>query len=108
MAIWLFRTPTIREAPAGLDRLFFRIPINRGISIQELPQGVYRALRYPTQDEIADAYFFYLGGHEYYVDDAEKARLIAADIGVDESNFGNPAGGGGFGLGGFGEGGFGL
>ena len=102
---WLFRTPTVLEGPAGLDRLFGRIRIDRGVSIQELPQGTYRALRYPTQDEIAEAFFFYMGGHEYIVDDATKAALIAAGIGVTSGNFTTTSIG--FGAGGFGDGGFG-
>jgi hypothetical protein len=44
-------------------------------------------LRYPTTDEIAASYNFYMGGHEYVVDDATKAALIAGGIGVDASNF---------------------
>ena len=102
MATFLFRTPTVLEGPAGLDPLFHRVRLDRGISIQELPQGTYRALRFPTQDEIAEAFFFYLGGHEYIVDDATKAALIAAGVGVTESNFSTPPGG--YGYGGYGSG----
>lgn len=95
---WLFRTPVVAEGPAGLDPLFHRVKLDRGISISELPQGTYRALRFPTQDEIAAAFFFYMGGHEYEVDDATKAALIAAGVGVTEANFTVPVGGygGGF------------
>lgn len=107
---WIFRTPTVLEGPAGFDRLFGRVQIDRGVSIQELPQGAYRALRFPTQDEIADAFFFYMGGHEYVVDDATKAALIAwpsygSGISVTEGNFTSSLMG--FGTGGFGDGGFG-
>lgn len=88
MATWTFRPPTVDEGPASWDdRLFLRVKLARGISIQELPQGTYRALRFPTQDEIAEAFFFYMGGHEYTVDDTTKAALIAAGVGVTESNF---------------------
>lgn len=107
MTIWTFRPPTVDEGPASWsDRLFLRVKLTRGISIQELPQGTYRALRFPTQDEIAEAYFFYMGGHEYDVDDATKAALIAAGIGVTSDNFSTPAagyGGGGYGSGGYGS-----
>lgn len=106
MTTWLFRTPVVQEGPAGLDPLFHRVKLARGVSIQELPQGTYRALRFPTQDEIAAAFFFYLGGHEYLVDDATKAALIAAGIGVDSSNFVTPTegyGGAGYGSGGYGS-----
>lgn len=88
MATWTFKTPSVDEGPASWeDRLFLRVKLARGISIQELPQGTYRALRFPTQDEIAAAFFFYMGGHEYVVTDATKAALIAGGVGVTTSNF---------------------
>lgn len=99
MATWTFRTPSVDEGPASWeDPLFLRVKLARGISIQELPQGSYRALRFPTQDEIAEAFFFYMGGHEYEVDDATRAALIAAGVGVTDSNFTLPANGYGGGL----------
>jgi hypothetical protein len=99
MATWAFRTPVTDEGPASWDdRLFLRVKLARGISIQEKPQGTYRALRFPTQDEIADAVTFYMGGHEYEVDDATRAALIAAGVGVTSSNFTLPAGTYGAGL----------
>lgn len=92
MATWTFRTPSVDEGPASWeDRLFLRIKLARGISIQELPQGTYRALRFPTQDEIAAAFNFYMGGHEYVVDDATKAALIAGGVGVSDANFVPPS-----------------
>lgn len=98
MATWIFRTPTVEEGPAGMDPLFHRVKLTKGVSIQELPQGTFRTLRYPTQDEIADAFFFYMGGHEYLVSDATRAALIAAGIGVTASNFSLPSGTYGAGL----------
>jgi hypothetical protein len=93
MATWTFRTPSVDEGPASWeDPLFYRVKLARGISIQELPQGSYRALRFPTQDEIAEAFFFFMGGHEYEVNDATRAALIAAGVGVTSDNFSLPAG----------------
>ncbi|MFD3531988.1 hypothetical protein [Streptomyces sp. NPDC058664] len=84
---WTFRPPTIDEGPASWDnRLFVRVKITRGITVLD-NGGVYTTRRYPTQDEIAAATVAYQGGHEYEVDDATKAALIAADIGVSEANF---------------------
>ncbi|TXS35070.1 hypothetical protein [Streptomyces sp. t39] len=60
--------------------------ITRGITVLE-SDGTYRAVRFPTQDEIAAATTTYMGGHEYTVDDATKAALIAAGVGVTEANF---------------------
>lgn len=88
MSTWTFRPPSTDEGPASWDdRLFLRIKLARGITILEGPPGTYRAVRFPTQDEIAAATTTYMGGHEYTVDDATKAALIAAGVGVDESNF---------------------
>ena len=88
MATWLFKTPTVAEGPAGLDPLFRRVKLDRGVTILEGPPGTYRAVRFPTQDEIAaSAPGMYMGGHEYVVDDATKAALIAGGIGVSSANF---------------------
>lgn len=86
MATWTFRTPTVEEGPAGLDPLFHRVKLTRGVSVFN-NSGVYTTARWPTQDEIAAATFAYLGGHEYVVDDATKAALIAANIGITSANF---------------------
>jgi hypothetical protein len=89
MATWMFRTPVQEEGPASWDdRLFLRVKLARGITILEGPPGTYRAARFPTQDEIAaSAPGMYMGGHEYVVDDATKAALIAAGVGVSDANF---------------------
>jgi hypothetical protein len=89
MANWTFRTPSVDEGPASWsDPLFHRVKLTRGITVLEGPPGSYRAVRFPTQDEIsASAPGMYMGGHEYVVDDATKAALIAGGVGVTESNF---------------------
>lgn len=86
MSTWLFRTPTVEEGPAGLDPLFHRVKLTRGVSVLN-NSGTYTAVRWPTQDEIAAATVAYQGGHEYVVDDATKAALIAAGIGITNANF---------------------
>lgn len=89
MSSWTFRPPVVAEGPASWDdRLFLRVKLDRGITILEGPPGTYRAARFPTQDEIAaSAPGMYMGGHEYVVDDATKAALIAGGVGVTSSNF---------------------
>lgn len=88
MADWLFKTNVVEEGPASWeDFLFIRLKLSRGVSIQELPQGTFRALRFPTQDEIANAFRFFMGGHEYVVDDATRTALIAGGVGVTAANF---------------------
>lgn len=88
MSTWLFRTPTVEEGPAGLDPLFHRVKLTRGVTVLEGPPGTYRAVRWPTQDEIAaSAPGMYMGGHEYVVDDATRTALIAGGVGVTAANF---------------------
>lgn len=87
MPSWTFRPPTVDEGPASWEnRLFYRVKITRGITILD-SSGTYTAVRFPTRDEIAAATNTYMGGHEYTVDDATKAALIAAGVSVSEANF---------------------
>jgi hypothetical protein len=88
MTSWAFRPPTVSEGPASWeDRLFLRVKLDRGVTVLEGPPGTYRAVRFPTQDEIAAATTTYMGGHEYLVDDATKTALIAGGVGVTTANF---------------------
>jgi hypothetical protein len=91
VSTWLFKTPVVQEGPAGLDPLFRRVKLARGVTIIGDAQGGYRALRFPTQDEIAindsSTVVVYMGGHEFVVNDVAKNALIAGGVGVDASNF---------------------
>lgn len=88
MTTYAFAPPMVDEGPAGFGRLFYRYKLARGVSILEGPPGTYRAARWPTEDEItASQPHFFQGGHLYEVDDATRAALIAADIGVTADNF---------------------
>jgi hypothetical protein len=60
--------------------------ITQGITILDT-NGTYRAVRFPIVDETTAATNTYMGGHEYVVNDATKAALIAADVGVTSANF---------------------
>lgn len=106
MAVYTFRPPTVDEGPAAWDNpLFLRVKLTRGITVVEGPPGTYRAVRFPTQDEIAASQpHMFMGGHEYEVDDATKAALIAAGVGVTEANFTQTGGLLGYGSGGYGSG----
>lgn len=125
MALWLFTTPVVREAPFAWNDLHVRYGMNRGISIQEVSPCNYEPIRYysytdelgaenlpqnPNQDTDfwpapSAGLNFFRGGYEHLVDDDVKACLIASDIGIDETNFTLTAIG--FGEFGFGEFGFG-
>lgn len=80
-----FFPPTVSEGPAGFG-LFYRYKLTRGVSVLKTG-GVYRKLRVPSTDQIDAASEYYAGGHEYDVTEAQKAALIAAGIGITESNF---------------------
>lgn len=108
MARWTYEPPTVEEGPASWENpLFLRVKLTRGITVLEGPPGSYRAVRFPTQDEMWAATTVYMGGHQYPVDDATKAALIAAgsDIATEDSFFTPLAGygGGGYGAGLYGE-----
>ena len=80
-----FFPPTVEEGPAGFG-FFWRYTHNRGVSVLKT-SGVYSLRRYPTQDEITAATEYYAGGHEHEVTEGQKSALIAAGIGITESNF---------------------
>lgn len=87
MANYTFVTPVVIEGPAGLDPLFHRVKLSRGVTIIN-NSGVYTAVRWPSfYDELSTATAYYLGGHEYVVDDAIRTAMIAAGIGIDSTNF---------------------
>jgi len=88
MAEWTFLPPTVDEGFTGVQRLFQFYKLTRGISIVLNPTtGTYQQIRYPLDESLADYPQVYRGGYRYTVDDATKAALIAAGVGVTESNF---------------------
>jgi hypothetical protein len=73
----MFQPPTVEEGPASWgDRLFLRVKLTRGVTV-----------RFPSRDELTGATTAYMGGHQYQVDDATRAALIAAGVGVTSANF---------------------
>ncbi len=86
MADYIFKTPTVREGPAGRHRLFYFYKLDRGISIAK-SGGTYSQVRYPVDEDIADYDEFYRGGYTHTVDDTTRAALIAGGVGVTSANF---------------------
>ena len=80
-----FFPPTVNEGPAGYG-LFYRYQLIRGVSVLKT-DGVYTKVRVPSTDQIDAASEYYAGGHEYEVTSGQKSALIAAGIGITESNF---------------------
>lgn len=108
MANWTFTTPVVTEAPFAWNALMERYRMDRGISIVETAPGVYEQTRYdsytneigaenlpPNPNEQNTTFWpapraglnYFRGGYQHTVDDATKAALIAAGVGVTESNF---------------------
>lgn len=86
MANYIFSPPTVEEGPAGGHRLFQFYRIDRGITIIK-NNGQYAQVRYPAEDDLKTYSEVYMGGRKHVVDDVTKAALIAANVGVDETNF---------------------
>ena len=80
-----FFPPTLEEGPAGFG-LFYRYKLTRGISVLKIGNKYYK-LRVPSTDQIDSSTEYYAGGHEHNVSEAQKSALIAANIGITESNF---------------------
>ena len=86
MADYIFKTPTVREGPAGRHRLFYFYKLDRGITIVKSGAS-YAQVRYLLDEDLADYDVVYLGGRNHVVSEAIKAELIAGGVGVTESNF---------------------
>lgn len=74
---YLFTTPTVDEGPIGAHRLWWFYKLARGVTVIKTSDGYYET-RDPSQEELDEAEVYYLGGHDYVVDDAEAADLTAA------------------------------
>ena len=86
MTEYVFKTPTVREGPAGKHRLFYFYKLDKGISIAK-SGGTYSRVRYVVDSDIADYDEFYSGGCNHVVNEATKTALIAGGVGITESNF---------------------
>lgn len=86
MTEYIFKTPTVREGPAGGHRLFSFYKLDVGISIVKSGAS-YSQVRYLIDEDLTDYDKVYLGGRDHVVTEAEKAALIAGNVGVTESNF---------------------
>jgi len=86
MTEYIFKTPTVREGPAGLHRLFYFYKLDVGITIVK-SGGTYSQVRYLLDEDLTNYDVVYLGGRDHTVDEATKAELIAGGVGVTEDNF---------------------
>jgi hypothetical protein len=86
MANYTFQTPYVLEGPSGGHRLFYFAKLRKGITIVK-SGSTYSQLRYAVDEDLNDYDVVYRGGYNHTVDDAAKAELIAANVGVTEANF---------------------
>ena len=86
MATYTFKTPTVDEGPAGGHRLFYFYKLARGITVVKSGAS-WSTLRYAVDEDLNEYDVVYRGGYNHTVDEATKAELIAANIGVTEANF---------------------
>ena len=86
MANYTFTTPNVQEGPSGNHRLFYFYKRNVGTTVVK-QNGSYRINRYPLDPSVETYEEFYIGGHKHTVNDATRAALIAANIGITSANF---------------------
>jgi len=72
--------PTRDQGPAGLDPLFVRYKIARGVSLLVTGTTVTEA-QYPSQTEIDAADYFYQGGMVHTISASEATILTDAGYG---------------------------
>jgi hypothetical protein len=86
MPNYIFTTPTVLERGSGGHRLFQFYNRSIGVSVYK-DNGAYATARFPNGDDITTWDEFYQGGSKHIVTEAIKTAMIAANIGVTESNF---------------------
>lgn len=81
---YYFLPPTVEEGPAGGGRLFIRFRLSRGVTVYR-QNGQWFEIRYPTEDQTAaaDPGFIFRGGYKHYINDEQRAELIAAGYGAN-------------------------
>ena len=86
MTTYTFKTPVVREGPAGGHRLFYFYKLDKGVTVVK-SGGTWSTVRYIVDEDQADYDVIYRGGYNHTVSEATKAELIAGGIGVTEANF---------------------
>jgi hypothetical protein len=86
MANWTFQTPYVLEGPSGGHRLFYFAKLRKGLTVVK-SGSTWATARYIVDEDLNDYTEVYRGGYNHTVNDAKKAELIAAGIGITEANF---------------------
>jgi hypothetical protein len=74
---YMFKTPTVKEGPAGGHRLFDFYTLDRGVTVVRIGTK-FQQVRYPSQDFLEEVDDYWLGGTVSEVDDDTAALLEAA------------------------------
>ena len=82
MTKYYLTPPTEEYGPAGGGRLFIRYRLTRGLSLMRV-NNVWSTTSFPTEDVIAAAELFYLGGHEYEISQGVYTELVNAGYGAN-------------------------
>jgi len=86
MAQYKFVTPSVKETPAGDNRLFMRYGIDCGITIM-MSEDINSTYRFPSQTDALAATEVYLGGREYIIDEITRTRLTNTNIGGNYGDY---------------------
>lgn len=86
MANWTFQTPYVLEGPSGGHRLFYFAKLRKGLTVVK-SGSTWSTARYLVDEDLDNYSEVYRGGYNHTVNDAKKAELIAAGIGITEANF---------------------
>jgi hypothetical protein len=86
MANYTFTTPYVLEGPSGGHRLFYFAKLRKGLTVIK-SGSTWSTTRYLIDEDLDNYTEIYRGGYSHTVNDATKAELIAAGIGITEANF---------------------
>jgi hypothetical protein len=86
MADYTFTTPYVLEGPSGGHRLFYFAKLRKGLTVIK-SGSTWSTTRYLIDEDLDNYTEIYRGGYSHTVNDATKAELIAAGIGITEANF---------------------
>lgn len=86
MTTYTFKTPTVREGPAGKHRLFYFYKLDKAVTVVK-SGGTWSRVRYIVDEDQTDYDVIYRGGYNHTVDEATRTELIAGGIGVTAANF---------------------
>jgi hypothetical protein len=82
MTKYYLTTPTEEYGPAGGGRLFIRYKLTRGLTLIR-NRGVWSTTAFPTEDVLKEADMYYLGGHEYEINEGVYQDLVNAGYGAN-------------------------